>query len=105
MRKEDKIVYNYLHKNKHKKKKKKRNNLEKLTYPQFLRSDYWQKVRKLVLERDGYKCKRCGSTENLRVHHKTYKHHNSELKHLEDLVTVCDFCHNVIHGKIDFHVL
>jgi 5-methylcytosine-specific restriction endonuclease McrA len=99
MRKEDRIVYYYIHKNKGNKRKKKRNNLEKLTYPEFLKSDYWRKVRNKVLERDGYKCKLCGSVDNLVVHHKTYKNHNNELKHLEDLVTVCNYCHHKIHSE------
>lgn len=81
--------------------KKKNINLNKLPYLEFLKSDYWNKVRNKVLERDGYKCKVCGSIDNLVIHHKTYKHHGSELKHLEDLATVCSSCHKVIHRNID----
>jgi hypothetical protein len=44
--------------------------------------------------RDGFKCVRCGSTENLRVHHK--KGTKSHL--LEDLETLCQKCHHAEHG-------
>lgn len=54
-------------------------------------------------ERDGQKCVRCGSTENLVVHHKDGsrklgldKMDNS----LENLLTVCKPCHAKEHGQV-----
>lgn len=44
--------------------------------------------------RDGFKCVRCRSTENLRVHHK--KGTKSHL--LENLETLCQKCHHAEHG-------
>lgn len=44
-------------------------------YQTFLKTDYWKKVRKLVLERDKNTCQGCGSKRWLQVHHLTYKHH------------------------------
>jgi len=51
--------------------------------------------RKLrVLMRDGFKCVRCGATEDLRVHHiKGTKSHRPK-----DLETLCLRCHHVEHG-------
>jgi group II intron reverse transcriptase/maturase len=47
--------------------------------------------------RDDFKCVRCGSTENLRVHHtKGTKSHQ-----LEDLETLCQKCHHAEHGYRD----
>lgn len=44
--------------------------------------------------RDGFRCVRCGSTENLRVHHtKGTKSHQ-----LDDLETLCLDCHHAEHG-------
>jgi RNA-directed DNA polymerase len=44
--------------------------------------------------RDGFRCVRCGSTENLRVHHiKGTKSHQ-----LKDLETLCLECHHAHHG-------
>ncbi len=51
--------------------------------------------RKLrVKMRDGFKCVRCGSSENLRVHHKKgMKSHR-----FKDLETLCLICHKAEHG-------
>jgi hypothetical protein len=51
--------------------------------------------RKLrVKMRDQFRCTRCGSTENLRVHHiKGTKSHR-----MEDLTTLCLACHQKEHG-------
>lgn len=69
-------------------------------YAKFLKTSYWKKVRLLVFKRDGFKCVICGSTENINVHHSTYKHHFDELNHLDDLITLCKNCHNEAHGII-----
>jgi hypothetical protein len=44
--------------------------------------------------RDDFKCVRCGSTENLRVHHKKGTKSHS----LDDLETLCLTCHKAEHG-------
>jgi hypothetical protein len=46
------------------------------------------------------KCVVCHIEQNLRVHHMSYKHHGFEHKYLEDLTTVCNCCHKIIHGII-----
>jgi hypothetical protein len=51
--------------------------------------------RKLrVKMRDDFKCVRCGSTENLRVHHKK----GTKSHRIEDLETLCQKCHHAEHG-------
>jgi RNA-directed DNA polymerase len=51
--------------------------------------------RKLKVKlRDGFRCTKCGCSENLRVHHKKrMKSHR-----LEDLITLCLECHKAEHG-------
>jgi hypothetical protein len=66
-------------------------------YTKFLHSDYWYNVRSIVLSRDKNCCTNCDCTENLQVHHLTYKHYKDELNHLGDLVTLCDECHKQTH--------
>lgn len=66
-------------------------------YENFLQTIYWKNVRKLVLERDGYACTKCGSEGPLHIHHLTYVNHFNELEHLEDLITLCKECHRNIH--------
>lgn len=72
-----------------------------LTYGDFLHSDYWNQVRVAVLKRDNYKCIICKTTENLQVHHNTYRHHFKEHLHLEDLDTLCRGCHKIYHEEIN----
>ena len=68
-------------------------------YQLYLLSPEWRKLRNRTLERDGYKCqnKRCGSSENLEVHHLTYKRLYKE--RLSDLITLCRSCHKKEHGR------
>lgn len=67
-------------------------------YELYMRSDKWRKKRAEVLERDGHKCQTCLATEGLQVHHKTYKHFAQEP--LEDLITLCTYCHHAITTTI-----
>jgi len=79
-------------------------------YNLFLKSDYWKKVRLLVLERDKYRCQICITKyapykydkKDLEIHHKTYKNHKNELNHLDDLVTLCKWCHEYMHSPDDY---
>ena len=52
-----------------------------------------------ALERDGQKCVRCGSEENLCVHHidGTGEHENPN-HDLDNLATLCGTCHQQIHA-------
>lgn len=57
--------------------------------------------REVVLERDGHKCVRCGSEEDLTVHHKDRsgrggEEHNNDPENLE---TVCRRCHIEEHRE------
>ncbi len=52
---------------------------------------HWEVVRQQALERDNHQCTECGETNNLHVHHLTYKHKGHEL--VTDLITLCRSCH------------
>lgn len=67
------------------------------TYKRFLKTDYWEAVRAAVIQRDGNRCTKCGSTKRLQAHHKTYAHHGKEHLYLGDLVTLCHDCHKAVH--------
>ena len=69
----------------------------KTPYVLFLRSNYWKRVRKTVLQRDNYTCQHCESKKGLNAHHISYKHHGKEHMHLEDLITLCTKCHEKVH--------
>ena len=62
-----------------------------------VRPDDWDVRKSFVLERDGYKCVKCGSYENLHVHHKvpvSIKPDHSE----DNLITLCIHCHSEQDG-------
>lgn len=46
-----------------------------------------------VKMRDQFRCQKCGSTENLRVHHMQ----GTKSHHMEDLTTLCRTCHHAEH--------
>lgn len=56
----------------------------------------WQEIRPLVLERDGHRCRECGATEQLHVHH-VRKWQPGDLHEQDNLVTVCEPCHRRLH--------
>jgi hypothetical protein len=70
-------------------------NNEIINYQEYLKSDYWKEIREKVYKRDNYKCKLCGSKENICVHHSTYDNLGNEI--LDDLITICKHCHNAFH--------
>ena len=67
----------------------------------YLRSPEYRAKRIIVLKRDNYTCRGCGTTEQLEVHHTTYKRLGNEK--LTDLVTVCRNCHQRIHDKYGYN--
>jgi 5-methylcytosine-specific restriction endonuclease McrA len=72
----------------------------KRTYKEYLRSAYWQEVKRLVLMRDRFTCHDCKTKKVVQVHHLTYLHRGHEKEHLDDLITLCERCHKIRHGKI-----
>jgi len=58
---------------------------------------------KRVLERDGWRCQKCGSLENLQVHHKIKRSQRGNGS-LENLVTLCAYCHLGEHGQLFYSV-
>ncbi len=64
----------------------------------------WKSVRELVLQRDHYACRNCGSTEpGNHVHHiKPFRtfFSVSEANQLENLITLCERCHRKAEQKV-----
>jgi len=58
---------------------------------------------KKVLERDGWRCRKCGSLENLQVHHGTKRSQQGN-DSLGNLVTLCMYCHMAEHGQLFYSV-
>ena len=63
-----------------------------------LKSDEYNSLTTLVLERDGWKCQSCGSSTNLQVHHLVYRSHLGA-DEFNNLITLCAKCHSRQHGS------
>ena len=58
----------------------------------------YENLRQLVLRRDGWRCQSFGAMSNLEVHHKQLRSH-SGVDSEENLISLCDRCHKVVHGN------
>ena len=66
-------------------------------YRNYLASDHWRKLRTRVRRRARGWCERCKVGKRSDIHHLTYERLGAEK--LEDLVAVCSYCHEFLHGK------
>ena len=80
---------------KHRNKKKVKSSHKK-AYDKYIDSDQWTMMRWGLFYKRGEKCERCGKTENLQVHHKTYE--NLFREKFADLEILCKECHRKEHG-------
>ena len=48
----------------------------------------YRRIMKRVLERDDWRCQKCGSLQNLQVHHQTKRSQQGD-DSVENLVTLC----------------
>src|SRR5262245_4611509 len=69
-------------------------------YQAYLASREWGLLREAVKERSGGICERCNKNGGTAVHHVTYARLYCE--RLEDLIHLCDECHDFLHGRSDF---
>ena len=70
-----------------------------ITYDQYLKSFHWKNIKRAYYSSRAPKnCFICGATENLNLHHRTYKHLWKEIigTHLNVL---CRKCHLDVHFK------
>ena len=63
----------------------------------YLFSEAWKRKRYVVLKRDNWRCVYCGAKAT-QVHHKKYAR-NIGNEPIDWLVSVCDSCHENIHGQ------
>jgi Holliday junction DNA helicase RuvB len=56
-------------------------------------------MRNLVLRRDGYRCRACRSRVSIHAHHIEFRSHGGRTL-LDNLITVCERCHGLIHGDL-----
>lgn len=70
-----------------------------MTYSEKLKDPRWQKRRLEIMNRDGFKCCKCGdATKTLNVHHKRYRKGKEPWEYSsDDLMTLCEPCHKNEH--------
>lgn len=77
------------------------------TYSEKLKNPKWQKKRLEILQRDNFKCTKCGDSETeLQIHHLKYNGEPWDAPN-SNLITVCKHCHFIIEDakKHDFEII
>lgn len=74
--------------------------LKAMRYEDFLATEYWSIIRSVIVTRNRGRCQLCPKYGRLNVHHRTYEHHGYEHKYLEDLICLCQSCHEKFHDKL-----
>ena len=72
-----------------------------LQYKDKLIDPRWIEFRKRIYEKDGYRCTICKSKDRpLHAHHRFYKHNKEPWDYsVDDLDTLCNWCHESLHGN------
>lgn len=71
--------------------------IKDMDYYNFLKTPYWKAIAEKVKYKANYRCQICNSNEKLNVHHRTYDNHGDELHHMDDLICICEDCHEKYH--------
>jgi len=66
-------------------------------YKDYLKSDRWKILREEALNRDNYKCKKCGKAAE-EVHHTRYDHKGTPWE-IHTIISLCKDCHKSEHKK------
>ena len=68
-----------------------------IDYEKYILSLKWRtsQARQKTISLDNFSCRMCGAKYPLHVHHISYKNLGKET--LEDLVTLCEVCHEYTH--------
>lgn len=69
--------------------------LRNLPYSEYLLTSHWRAIRQKALCLAKFKCHLCNNKNCLQVHHKTYINIGHES--MEDIVVLCESCHNRFH--------
>jgi len=76
----------------------------KKKYKELLKHPKWQKKRLEILNRDSWKCNKCGADDiELNVHHLSYSD-KPWLVNDDQLITLCVNCHKDEHDRIKLNV-
>jgi hypothetical protein len=69
-----------------------------MPYVEYLKTDWWKRVRTDALKRAKYRCQLCGARDvRLEVHHNNYSRRGCEEN--ADVIVLCGDCHEKHHDK------
>lgn len=68
-----------------------------MDYHNFLKTPYWKAIAAHTKYKAGYRCQLCNSFDDLITHHRDYRIHGFEHARMQDLIVLCDGCHNKFH--------
>jgi hypothetical protein len=71
------------------------------TYYEYLKTEHWKNLRSRFGKRYGFRCYICDSSEDLNLHHKTYKRIGNES--LQDMIWLCEYHHHLSHNFLFFN--
>jgi len=54
-----------------------------------------------VLDRDGWRCQKCGGASGLQVHHLRFRSSLGD-DDIQNLISLCSSCHEKIHASVAF---
>lgn len=74
-----------------------------MTYPEYLKSSQWRKLKLQALRYAGYRCQVCNFNGDLNVHHRAYPECFG-YEPVNDLVVLCRNCHNLFHQSTHFKI-
>jgi 5-methylcytosine-specific restriction endonuclease McrA len=58
----------------------------------------YERRRREILRRDGWRCQKCGAMFDLEVHHQVFRSHGGPHSE-ENLITLCTACHAAVHRR------
>lgn len=77
-----------------------------MNYQEQIKHPNWQKKRLEIMNRDGFTCRSCGNCMDLilHVHHLVYYKNKLIWEYdNDDLITLCEYCHEIYHNIYDKH--
>ncbi|MGL5715607.1 hypothetical protein [Cetobacterium sp.] len=74
-----------------------KDHIKNMSYKEFLKTPYWKAISEKVRIKSVFRCSLCNSSKNLSVHHRTYSIHGDELHNMNELICICQECHEKHH--------
>lgn len=71
--------------------------IKQMEYKEFLKTPYWKAISEKVKIKSDFRCSLCNADKNLSVHHRTYSIHGNELDNMQELICICQNCHEKHH--------